>query len=165
MRIHITGNAGSGKTTLSNIVGAEFGLPVFGLDKVVWQPGWKKTDPDVRDSLEAELIEKPKWVIDGVSHFVRGAADVTIFLDVPRNVCMIRAIKRSIPYLFRSRPELPANCPEYKIMPRLLKIIWRFPDRVRPVILKDIHQSGRIIQLSDPNEFDGEELRKYLYDN
>ncbi|MFT7214503.1 MAG: adenylate kinase family enzyme, partial [Granulosicoccus sp.] len=43
MRIHVTGDAGSGKTTLGKKIGAELNLPVFGLDQVVWQPGWTKT--------------------------------------------------------------------------------------------------------------------------
>ena len=99
MRIHVTGNAGAGKTTPAKRIGNDLNLPIYGLDQVVWQPGWKKTDPILRDQLEQELIEKPDWVIEGVSHLVRRSADVTIFLDVPRHRCMTRIIRRSLPYL------------------------------------------------------------------
>lgn len=162
LRIHITGNAGSGKTTLAKKIGAEFKLPVFGLDQIVWQPGWIKTEPKIRDRLEADLAAKPSWVIEGVSHQIRRSADITIFLDVPRYRCGIRSLRRSLPYLFTSRPGLPDNCPEYQILPSLFKIIWRFPDRVRPVILDDASKGYRVIQLSDPNEFDEVELRRRL---
>ena len=161
-RIHVTGNAGAGKTTLASRIAAELDLPLFGLDKIVWRPGWEKTPPDIRDQLEAELIAKPRWVIDGVSHLIRQAADVTIFLDVPRHRCLIRSCRRSIPYLFRSRPELPDNCPEYRILPRLFKIVWRFPDRVRPVILNEIKAGSSIIHLSDPDEYSAAELSRRL---
>jgi adenylate kinase family enzyme len=42
LRIHITGNAGSGKTTLAIALGQLIGLHVHHLDSIVWQPGWKK---------------------------------------------------------------------------------------------------------------------------
>lgn len=162
MRIHVTGDAGSGKTTLGKKIGAELNLPVFGLDQVVWQPGWTKTPADVRDRLEAELIAKPAWVIEGVSHLIRRAADVTVFLDVPRHRCTIRALKRSVPHMFKSRPELPANCPGYKILPKLYKIIWNFSGRVRPIITDDMDSGYSIIRLEDPSQFDIAELRRRL---
>lgn len=162
MRIHITGNAGAGKTTLAYKIGREFDLPVYGLDQVVWQPGWRKTAPPVRDKLEEELAARPEWVIEGVSHLIRREADITVFLDVPRHRCLARSLRRSIPYLLKSRPELPENCPEYRILPRLVKIIWGFRDRVRPVILDDMKQGRPIVQLTDPDEFDGADLRRRL---
>lgn len=136
-RIHITGNAGSGKTTLAAQLGAQLDLPVFSLDPIVWQTGWKKSAPEWRAEKEAELIARPAWIIEGVSSRVRAAADTMIFLDVPRTVSYVRCIKRNLPYLFRSRPGLPEGCPEILIIPRLIKIIWRFPTAMRPQILAD----------------------------
>ncbi|HVC17439.1 MAG TPA: hypothetical protein VNE18_09065, partial [Rhodanobacter sp.] len=53
-----------------------------------------------------------------------------------RSACLLRALRRNARYLFRSRPGLPARCPEISILPTLLKIIWQFPSRARPKILK-----------------------------
>jgi hypothetical protein len=39
-------------------------------------------------------------------------------------------MKRNWRFLFRSRPELPDNCPELLILPRLLELIWKFPSLV-----------------------------------
>ena len=137
MKIHVTGNAGSGKTTLAAKLGDALELPVFGLDSVVWQPGWRKTPASERAGLEQALIQQPAWVIEGVSDAVRAAADVVVFLDVPRRICYLRCLKRNLPYLFASRPGLPEDCPEYRIAPYLVRLIWRFPKHVRPRINAD----------------------------
>ncbi len=134
-RILITGNAGSGKSTLAARLGASLGLPVHGLDQIVWQPGWRKSPADWRRDREAELVAPPCWIIDGVSRTVLDAADYVIFLDVSRATSFIRCARRNWKYLFRSRPGLPEHCPEILIIPRLIKIIWRFPINVRPGIL------------------------------
>jgi adenylate kinase family enzyme len=136
-RIHITGNAGSGKTTLARKLGAITGLEVHGLDAVVWQAGWQRTPPEQRRELEHELIASEAWIIEGVSRIVRDAADTVIFLDISPWLATWRCAKRNLPYLFRSRPGLPEDCPEIKIVWPLLRIIWKFNRLVRPTILKD----------------------------
>ena len=138
MKIHVTGNAGAGKTTFAHKLGHELGLQVFGLDKVVWQAGWLKSPPELKAAKLQSLISQDHWIIEGVSDRVRAAADIVIFLDVNRAASYWRCTRRNWPYLFKSRPELPGNCPEILIIPRLIKIIWRFPNHVRPKILADM---------------------------
>jgi thymidylate kinase len=134
-KVFITGNAGSGKTTLARDLGQRFALPVYSLDQIVWQTGWKKTPIQEKAEQIARLVSKPSWVIDGVSSTAERAADIVIFLDVSPALCTWRCAKRNSRFLFHSRPELPANCPEIAIIPQLLKIIWQFDGRVRPAIL------------------------------
>lgn len=135
-RILVTGNAGSGKTTLVAEIGRAMSLPVFGLDQVVWRAGWTRTPKAERDSSLRALAERPRWAIDGVSSILESAADLVIFLDVSPALCTWRCARRNIRYLFRSRPGLPENCPEWRIAPTLLGIIWRFDRDVRPGILR-----------------------------
>src|SRR5579884_1511206 len=136
MRILVTGNAGAGKTTMADALGQALGLPVHGLDRVVWQPGWQKTAPaQRRRALEQLIASSDEWIIEGVSQIVMEAADTIIFLDVPRHVCLWRCAKRNRHYLFRSRPDLPERCPEILIIRELLSIIWNFPAQVRPSIV------------------------------
>jgi adenylate kinase family enzyme len=134
-RIFITGNAGSGKTTLAKHIGEHLDLPVFGLDEIVWRPGWRKSPADWRVEKIAALIAPEAWVIEGVSATVLQAADFVFFLDVDRRTSLFRCARRNWRYLFRSRPGLPENCPEILIIPKLMRIIWYFPARVRPGIL------------------------------
>ncbi len=146
-KIHVTGNAGAGKSTLAREIGTALGLPVFGLDKIVWQEGWVKTPPETRAAKERALISRPEWVIEGVSQTVRDAADTVFFLDVDRKTSLIRCAKRNWKFLFTSRPDLPKNCPEILIIPDLIKIIWGFKTHTRPKILADMTEqsSGRFI--------------------
>lgn len=139
-RIFITGNAGSGKSTLARRIGTALDLPVRGLDEVVWRPGWLKTKPDERAAAESALTEPAAWVIEGVSWTVMDAADLVIFLDVSRRTSYLRCARRNWRYLFRSRPGLPENCPEILIIPELIRIIWRFPRRIRPRILSALSE-------------------------
>lgn len=134
MRINVTGNAASGKTTLAARIGTELGVPVFSLDSIVWQPNWVKTPPEQRLVEEQRLVALPSWIIDGVSPLVRASADLVVFLDVPRRVCAFRGIRRALHYGFSTRPDLPHPCPEIAIVPHLLKLIYRFHKNGRPQI-------------------------------
>ena len=141
-RIHVTGNAGAGKTTLAVRLGAALGVPVASLDSVVWGRGWSVTPARQRLEAELRLTEAREWIIEGVSRHVRDKSDVVIFLDVSRFQCLWRCMKRNWRYLFRSRPGLPEDCPEWKIVPRLIRIIWQFPSGPRANILVEASQGN-----------------------
>ena len=139
-RINVTGNAGVGKSTLAARIAILLEAPLFGLDEIVWKPGWKKSGPDERILKEHALCARSSWVIDGVSRFVRESADMVVFLDYPRHVSFWRCAKRNWRYLFRSRPGLPPECPEIRIAPTLARIIWQFPKNVRPALLAEFEE-------------------------
>lgn len=157
-RIFVTGNAGSGKSTLGKEIARRTGIDYFSLDGIVWKEKWQKTSPEEQRQKIAELTAKEAWVIDGVDFDALDVADTVIFLDMPRRACFYRAAKRNRKYLFSSRPGLPANCPEILIIPTLVKIIWRFPNRVRPKILasKD-RRSGIFVHIRSNRQ-----LKNYL---
>jgi adenylate kinase family enzyme len=139
-RIHVTGNAGVGKSTLAARIAALVDAPLFGLDEIVWKPGWKKSGSDERTPKEQALCAQPSWVIDGVSRLVRESADTIVFLDYPRRISFWRCARRNWRYLFKSRPGLPPGCPEIRIVPALARIIWRFPTTVRPTLLAEFDE-------------------------
>ena len=165
MRIHITGNAGSGKSTFAKIIGDILGLQVYGLDKIVWKEKWKKTPLHERKVLEEELTAKPQWIIEGVSSIARQAADITIFLDFPRSVCYFRCVKRNWRYLFSSRPGLPDKCPEIKIIPTLVKIIWQFPYMAKVIIINQMDMKNKGIITISSNDQMSQFISKLRHNN
>ena len=138
MRINVTGNAGSGKSTLSEQLSRELGLPLIEMDRLIWRAGWQKVPKEYYQTQLAQLLQQDSWVLDGVSKFARRQADLIVFLDYPRRVCAWRCAKRNWRYLFCSRPGLPEGCPEWQIVLTLAKIIIDFPKHARGAILKDI---------------------------
>ncbi len=142
--IFITGNAGSGKTTFAQKLADKTGLPLFGLDSIVWGPKWTKPSRDVINVRIHTLTVQPAWIIEGVSSLVERAADTVVFLDVSPAVCTWNCVKRNRRYLFRSRTGMPVNCPEILIIPALLKIIWRFNSDVRPDILDRMAKANSV---------------------
>ena len=76
------------------------------------------------------------------------AADTVIFLDLPRALCVARALGRALRYWGRSRPDMAAGCPE-KLDLKFLRWIWQYPRRNRPVILEKLSrlEGKRVLRL------------------
>jgi adenylate kinase family enzyme len=149
----VTGNSGSGKSTVGAQLAAALDLPLHGLDRIVWQPGWVKTPVAERRALMADLVAPEAWLIEGVDDQAREHADLLVLLDVPRHVCACRVLRRALPYLRRSRPGLPEDCPELRILPRLMKLIWRtFPTSTLPRILAAGERHPRFVHIRNGRE-------------
>ena len=151
-RVLVTGNAGSGKSTVAKYISKSLKLPLHGLDCVIWQPGWKKRPPDDRSTLIREIVEQETWVIDGVSFDVQSHAEAIVFLDIPRRISYFRVMKRNWRYLFRSRPGLPARCPEILMILPLCRIIWNFPKNIRPQILSQSSEHPRFFHIRNSTD-------------
>jgi len=123
-KIMITGNAGSGKTTLSYKLAKILNRQdIISLDKIVWNPGWILVDKEEKEFELAKITKMQNWIVDGVSKTLLEAADTILFLDYPRHVCYWRAFRRNCKYIFKSRPEKGSSLDNRHILKLSLSII------------------------------------------
>jgi adenylate kinase family enzyme len=138
-RIILIGSGGSGKSWLATRLGALTGYPLYHLDQEFWLPGWVMKPAEERLARMREIVAQPTWIIDGTwgstleTRFA--AADLVLFLDVNRLVCVLRAARRA----GRSRPDLPAFLVEPGVLSRasreFYQWIWAYPETERPAVL------------------------------
>ncbi|MGY2257670.1 AAA family ATPase [Pseudomonas sp. SDO55104_S430] len=130
-RIVILGNAGSGKSTMARILGERLGLPVVHLDTLFWEPGWVEPDAEQFRNRVGEAVAGGSWICEG--NYARRTfdlrlprADLIIWLDTPRLICLSRVIRRNV--MNRPRADLPAGCSEKinRVFMTFLKFVWSF---------------------------------------
>lgn len=127
-RIMIIGQPGSGKSTLARELGERTGLPVYHIDQIHWQSGWRERSGPRKDQLCAEIHAKERWIFEGGRSSTWAQrldrADVLIWLDIPVLIRFYRVFTRTIKYRGQSRPDLPVGCPE-RFNWEFTHFIWR----------------------------------------
>ena len=145
-RIAIIGNAGSGKSTLTQKLHKITNLPVYYLDQYFWKPGWVRTDPDEYKKMHDAICDKEEWIIDGINLRVMEyrikKADMIIFLDLPRYICLYRIFKRTFQNYGKETLSSPKGCPErfnWEFI-KFLKWVWdfkkKYPAKIREFLSK-----------------------------
>lgn len=120
-RIAIVGPVASGKTTLARSISSTLGLPLIDLDDLYWRRLPVPNEAEWAEIHEAAIV-RDAWVIAGDyravarSRFVR--AEVVVWLDLPRWVCIARAVRRHI----SGYPGRLYDC---------VRWIWRYPGQGR----------------------------------
>ena len=137
-RVLVIGAGGAGKSTLAARVAERAGLPLVHLDACYWRAGWVPTPADEWAATVARLAAGDAWVMDGnyggTLDARLAACDTVVFLDLPRLVCLWSVVRRWLRWRGRSRPDLPAGCPE-QLSWEFVWWIWTYPRRRRPAIL------------------------------
>ena len=133
-RILVLGCSGAGKSTLSRRLGRIHGLPVIHLDAHFWRPGWVEPPLDEWRAVCADLAAGDRWVLDGnygSSLDLRlPRAELIVFPDLNRWVCLWRAISRYVKNRGRVREDIAPGCPE-RIDRQHLRYIWDYPRQHR----------------------------------
>jgi adenylate kinase family enzyme len=159
-RVLVVGSGGAGKSTVAARIGAATGLPVIHLDALHWHAGWRDTPVDEWTQIVAELVDRERWVMDGnyggTLDIRVAACDTVVFLDLPRYVCLWRAVRRWWRYRGRTRPDMAEGCPE-RLSVEFLRWIWDYPATRRPALLRRLatrRRDQRAVVLRSPAEVD-----------
>ncbi|KAF3159499.1 hypothetical protein TWF751_000755 [Orbilia oligospora] len=119
-RIHIIGNSGTGKSTLSRHLAKTLNLPYIPLDEVFWNPNWSAPSNEEFQSRIDILLDQHRdtgWVIDGnysrrMGARVRDEKTDCIWLDPPLILYLPRLIFRTFLRLFGLTPNCAPGCEE-----------------------------------------------------
>lgn len=159
-RIVIVGAGGSGKTTVGREAAHRIGVPFTDLDTLFWKPGWQRSDPNEFRSAVRARIGMPSWVIVGnyrtkVGDLTWPAADLLVWLDLPRRITFPRVLRRTfVDALFQR--ELWPGCRQHWNTPfhtGLISYTWRQPAMLRatyPRLIDDVAaQTLRLTRRAD----------------
>lgn len=160
MKILIIGSGGAGKSTFASRLHELTGIELIHLDKLYWQPNWVEPSKDEWKKTIEGLIKKDSWIMDGnysgTMEMRIAACDTMIFLDLPRTLCVWRAVRRFLLYKKNSRPDMAEGCDEQFDL-KFLKWIWDYPKRSKPkveALLKRFENEKTIIYLESKWEIE-----------
>jgi adenylate kinase family enzyme len=123
-RVAVFGNAGGGKSTLSQRLAEITGLPLYTLDIVQFRDGryvagekdGGKLSGAEYQKVHSEILSREKWIIDGFENVATAwerfaAADTLVYIDLPVLVHYWGVTKRLFTGLFRNPSGWPENSP------------------------------------------------------
>jgi adenylate kinase family enzyme len=160
-RIIVIGSSGAGKSIVSKQLGENLTIAVVHIDKIYWQPGWIEPLKDEWLARFNEVLRRESWIIDGnygaTLETRLAACDTTIFLDMPRLLCVWRIIWRTIIYRRETRPDMADGCRE-RFDWQFVMWVWNYPKRTKPRIerlLIEAENFKTVIRLTSREEIQG----------
>lgn len=136
-RVLIIGHPGAGKSTFARQLGDVTGLPVIHLDKEYWRSGWVETPKAEWRERVAALAAAEQWIIDGsfdgTLDIRLPRAELVVWLDYPRLLCLYRAARRILGNYGSVRPDMAAGCPE-RIDWSFIRWLWGYRRNRYPII-------------------------------
>ena len=117
------------------------GLPLVHLDVEFWRPNWEKPPKEEWIKKQMELIVKKEWIIDGnhtdTMELRLNAADMVIFLDINRFVCLVSVLLRNR----KKRSDIPEYLEEKldKEFLHFCKGLWSF-SKTRKLTIMNLHK-------------------------
>jgi adenylate kinase family enzyme len=152
-RVLVMGCSGAGKSTFARKLAAKLGLPFVSIDQVHWLPGWVEPEPAQFTAKMTREAEQPTWVMDGnymrhgAGALRRARADTVFWFDLPRWICMVSVVWRSVAGYGVVRPEMAPGCPE-KFDLVFYRYVWTYHALQRPKLaayLAELRPDQRLV--------------------
>lgn len=157
-RILVIGCSGAGKSTLARQLAEQLSLPLIHLDAEYWLPGWQQPSREAWRAKAAGIAARAQWVMDGnyagTFDLRMPRADVIVFLDLPRLVCLRGILWRPLRYWGMQRPDMGEGCIERFDWP-FVQYVWSFGDKERPKItaaLTSLGAGAKLVHLRSRRE-------------
>ena len=168
MKIAVMGYSGAGKSTLAKKLGRLYDCPVLYLDRIQFEPGWKERNREEAKRMAEEFLNENQdtgWIIDGnYAKFCQERrleeADLIVFMDYTRRICLWQAVKRYLEYRDKTRESMAEGCRE-KIDWDFVK--WILRDGIVTSVLIGASRPQQILEnlkVLDSASFSEEELKK-----
>jgi len=118
-KVHVIGNSGTGKSTLSAELSKILRTPVISLDRLYWKPNWVGTPDEEFKNIVREALDQNSrgWIVDGEYSKILGtqvseeATDI-IWLDPPLLLYFPRLFLRSMARILGLVAPCSTECPE-----------------------------------------------------
>lgn len=140
-RISIIGGAGTGKTTLSNLLSEKYNIPVIHIDSIHHLKNWQVRDKAERDKIILDIVEKEKWIIDGTYKDTikqrLEKSDLIIWLDYSTLAQIKGILKRFFKNPGKEKPEIP-GCNE-RLSLEFLKYVINYRKKKRHFVVEAIN--------------------------
>lgn len=166
-RVAVVSGPGAGKTTLARALG----LPHVELDALWWESGWRQASLEMFQARVRDVVGTDAWVIEGFYVDEAGApivwpgADTLVWLDLPRRVCVPRAVRRSFGQVVR-RVELWNGNRQHAsaLTPLSIWRLWQrwpsYPAKIESALAAHEWSNLEVVRLRN-----AEEVRRFLADN
>lgn len=161
-KVAVIGNAGGGKSTLSQALSQTKKLPHYYVDLIQWQPNWIPTSAEDIARKFKIILQEECWLIDGWGDWVSieerfSIADTIIMIDLPLRYHYWWSMKRQVKCIFQPREDLPPNCPMLGKTKQLLQTIAYVHEYMRPRLLELLShyqqdRNTKVYRLCSPSE-------------
>ena len=170
VRIQVTGNSGSGKTTVAELLAKALDADFVDLDALNWQPGWRALNDSDPAELERRFLAATageRWVASGSysRHCQRTfwpRLETIVWLDLPLRICVWRIIRRTW-RRWRTRELLWGTnyerlCPNFMVWRKDSLLNWSVTQHVRKRNAMLAYQTDprwshiRFVRLTSPRE-------------
>ncbi|BAY27758.1 hypothetical protein NIES2100_75830 [Calothrix sp. NIES-2100] len=145
-KVAVFGNAGGGKSTLSNRLSQITGLPLYILDKIKYQSGGVEVPDEDYQRIHQEILVSDRWIIDGFGSIETlwprlNEADTLVFIDLPLYVHFWWVTKRLITGYLKPPAGWPENSPIWKSSLTSYRVLWLCDKYLTPKYREYIKQA------------------------